>query len=64
MPTELPALDRSPSRWRLHWPARWGLLVPVVLAAAGLLATTSAQTARGTDLRSVGRTNTADLIRE
>lgn len=31
---------------------------------AGLLATTSAQTARGTDLRSDGRTETADLIRE
>ncbi|HEX8496913.1 MAG TPA: DUF881 domain-containing protein [Actinomycetales bacterium] len=38
--------------------------MPVVLLAAGLLATTSAQTARGTDLRSVGRTDTADLIRE
>ncbi len=40
------------------------MLVPVVLVGAGLLATTSAQTARGTDLRSVGRTDTADLIRE
>lgn len=39
-------------------------MVPVVLAVAGLLATQSAQTARGTDLRSVGRTDTADLIRE
>jgi uncharacterized protein YlxW (UPF0749 family) len=36
----------------------------VVFALAGLLATTSAQTARGTDLRSEGRTDTADLIRE
>lgn len=52
-------------RWpRLHPPTRWGVAVPLVLAAAGLLATTSAQTARGTDLRSVGRTDTADLIRE
>lgn len=49
---------------RLSRPTRWGLLVPVVFAAAGLLAATSAQTARGTDLRSVGRTDTADLIRE
>ena len=49
---------------RLRWPAGWGLLVPVVFAVAGLLATASAQTARGTDLRSVGRTDTADLIRE
>ncbi|GAB3674578.1 DUF881 domain-containing protein [Angustibacter aerolatus] len=38
--------------------------MPVVFAAAGLLATASAQTARGTDLRSVGRTDTVDLIRE
>lgn len=36
----------------------------MVFALAGLLATTSAQTARGTDLRSEGRTDTADLIRE
>lgn len=38
--------------------------MPVVFALAGLLATTSAQTARGTDLRSEGRTDTVDLIRE
>ncbi|MGN6300975.1 MAG: DUF881 domain-containing protein [Angustibacter sp.] len=44
--------------------SRWGVAVPVVFALAGLLATTSAQTARGTDLRSEGRTDTADLIRE
>jgi uncharacterized protein YlxW (UPF0749 family) len=51
-------LRRSPhSRW-------WGLLVPVVFAVVGLLATTSAQTARGTDLRSSGRSSTADVIRE
>ncbi len=36
----------------------------MVFVLAGLLATTSAQTARGTDLRSEGRTETADLIRE
>jgi uncharacterized protein YlxW (UPF0749 family) len=35
-----------------------------VFIVAGLLATTSATTARGTDLRSEGRTSTADLIRE
>ncbi|KQX62168.1 hypothetical protein ASD06_14865 [Angustibacter sp. Root456] len=44
--------------------SRWGVAAPVVFALAGLLATTSAQTARGTDLRSEGRTDTADLIRE
>jgi uncharacterized protein YlxW (UPF0749 family) len=43
---------------------RWGVAAPLVFALAGLLATTSAQTARGTDLRSEGRTDTADLIRE
>jgi uncharacterized protein YlxW (UPF0749 family) len=42
----------------------WSAVVPVVLAVAGLLGTASAQTARGTDLRSVGRTDTADVIRE
>jgi uncharacterized protein YlxW (UPF0749 family) len=42
----------------------WGLLVPVVFAVVGLLATMSAQTARGTDLRSSGRSSTADVIRE
>ena len=44
--------------------SRWGVAAPIVFALAGLLATTSAQTARGTDLRSDGRTDTADLIRE
>jgi uncharacterized protein YlxW (UPF0749 family) len=38
--------------------------VPVVFVVVGLLATTSAQTARGTDLRSSGRSSTADVIRE
>lgn len=56
----LPSLPHP--RWRR--PTRWTVLVPVVLVGAGLLATTSAQTARGTDLRSVGRTDTADVIRE
>jgi uncharacterized protein YlxW (UPF0749 family) len=51
---------RSPSRSR----GGWAVAVPAVLALAGLIAATSAQTARGTDLRSDGRTSTADLIRE
>jgi len=42
----------------------WQYLVPVVALAAGLLAATTAHTARGTDLRSAGRTNIADLIRQ
>jgi uncharacterized protein YlxW (UPF0749 family) len=41
----------------------WALGVPVVLAVAGLLMATSAQTARGTDLRSERRTDLADLVR-
>jgi uncharacterized protein YlxW (UPF0749 family) len=40
------------------------MAAPVVFALAGLLATTSAATARGHDLRSEGRTDTADLVRE
>jgi uncharacterized protein YlxW (UPF0749 family) len=47
--------DRRRSRWV------WG--VPVVLAVGGLLMATSAQTARGTDLRSERRTDLADLVR-
>ena len=64
MPTGLRVPLASVPHLRPHWPAGWGVLVPVVFAVAGLLATASAQTARGTDLRSVGRTDTADLIRE
>jgi uncharacterized protein YlxW (UPF0749 family) len=44
-------------------PDLWTVLVPVVALAAGLLVATTAHTARGTDLRSAGRTNIADLIR-
>ncbi len=43
---------------------RWGVAAPAVFVVAGLLATTSAQAARGTDLRSEGRTDTEDLIRK
>ncbi|HEX2904520.1 MAG TPA: hypothetical protein VHO01_13785, partial [Jatrophihabitans sp.] len=42
----------------------WSYLVPVVALLAGLLAATTAHTARGTDLRSSGRTNVTDLIRQ
>lgn len=44
--------------------SRWRVAAPAVFALAGLLAMTSAQTAQGTDLRSEGRTDTADLIRK
>lgn len=47
---------------RLHLPRTWTLAVPVVFAAAGLLATTSAKLAHGTDIRSEGRRSTAELI--
>jgi uncharacterized protein YlxW (UPF0749 family) len=43
--------------------SRWAWGVPVVLAVGGLLMATSAQTARGTDLRSERRTDLADLVR-
>ena len=69
MPTRVRLLwasvpHRVRSQLHLRRPSRWGTLVPVVFAVAGMLATTSAQTARGTDLRSAGRTDTADVIRE
>jgi uncharacterized protein YlxW (UPF0749 family) len=57
--------ERISAALRHRRPRRsWGLLVPVVFAVVGLLATMSAQTARGTDLRSSGRSSTVDVIRE
>jgi uncharacterized protein YlxW (UPF0749 family) len=44
-------------------PDLWQVLVPVVALAAGLMLATASTTARGTDLRSAGRTSLADLIR-
>jgi uncharacterized protein YlxW (UPF0749 family) len=44
-------------------PDLWKALVPVIALSAGLLLATTARTARGTDLRSAGRTDIADLIR-
>ena len=42
---------------------RWAAIVPLVAAAAGLLFATSAQTSQGTDLRSSGRSDLADVVR-
>jgi uncharacterized protein YlxW (UPF0749 family) len=42
----------------------WRLAVPVVLAASGILFVTSAETAKGTDLRTGSRTRLSDLILE
>ncbi|HEX8095728.1 DUF881 domain-containing protein [Jatrophihabitans sp.] len=56
-----------PPRRRFRRPANpglWQVLVPVITLLAGLLAATTAHTARGTDLRSAGRSNLADLIRQ
>jgi len=58
---------RTARRWSLPRPTKpglWRALVPVVTLLAGLLAATTAHTARGTDLRSAGRTNLTDLIRQ
>lgn len=41
----------------------WRVFVPLTCVAAGLLFATSAQTARGTDLRSPDSANLADLVR-
>ncbi len=49
---------------RLKNPGLWRALVPVVALLAGLLAATTAHTARGTNLRSAGHSNLADLIRQ
>ena len=54
----------SPALSRLPHPGLWKVLVPVVALLAGLLLATTARTARGTDLRSAGRTDVADLIRQ
>jgi uncharacterized protein YlxW (UPF0749 family) len=45
-------------------PAVWRLLVPVVALLAGLLVATTAHTAQGTNLRSAGGSDLADLIRQ
>jgi uncharacterized protein YlxW (UPF0749 family) len=45
-------------------PGLWQVLVPVIALLAGLLLATTARTARGTDLRSAGRSNITDLIRQ
>jgi uncharacterized protein YlxW (UPF0749 family) len=52
--------------WRGRRPRRlsgWTAVVPVAAAVAGLLFATSAQTADGTDLRAIGRTDLVDVIR-
>lgn len=61
-PEEVP-VARLP-RLRLRRPSGWTALVPLAAAAAGLLFATSAQTAKGFDLRSVGRTDLADVVRD
>jgi len=43
--------------------SRWAVVVPLVAAGAGLLFATSAQTSRGTDLRSSGRSDLVDVVR-
>ena len=60
------AAVRPPRRWlrRPANPGLWRTLVPVVALLAGLLAATTARTARGTDLRSAGRSDLTDLIRQ
>jgi uncharacterized protein YlxW (UPF0749 family) len=54
---------RLPRPWLTRRPSAWSLLVPVVGLGAGLLFATSAATAQGTNLRSSGPTDLADVIR-
>jgi uncharacterized protein YlxW (UPF0749 family) len=49
---------------RIRRPRGWSWLTPVVLLLAGLLFTTSATTAKGTDLRDDRRTELSGLIAE
>jgi uncharacterized protein YlxW (UPF0749 family) len=53
-----------PGRFRPAELGAWQVLVPVVALVTGLLVATTAHTARGTDLRSAGRSDVADLIRQ
>jgi uncharacterized protein YlxW (UPF0749 family) len=46
------------------WLSGWSAVVPVVAIAAGLLFATSAQTSGGTDLRSSGRSDLVDVVRD
>jgi uncharacterized protein YlxW (UPF0749 family) len=46
------------------WLSGWSAVVPVVAIGAGLLFATSAQTSGGTDLRSSGRSDLVDVVRE
>jgi uncharacterized protein YlxW (UPF0749 family) len=57
------ATVKAPGHSRRRLPTTWQALVPVVALFVGLLAVTTAHAARGTDLRSAGQTNVADLIR-
>jgi uncharacterized protein YlxW (UPF0749 family) len=45
------------------WLSGWSAVVPVVAICAGLLFATSAQTSAGTDLRSSGRSDLVDVVR-
>jgi uncharacterized protein YlxW (UPF0749 family) len=64
VPDRTPAEPAEPGRRASlrAWPG-WRILVPVVCAAAGLLFAASAQTARGTDLRSPDSVNLAGSVR-
>jgi uncharacterized protein YlxW (UPF0749 family) len=59
-----PRRRRYPHVRRPANPGLWRALVPVIALLAGLLASTTARTARGTDLRSAGHNNLTDLIRQ
>jgi uncharacterized protein YlxW (UPF0749 family) len=61
MPAWLPRSRATGAR--PHRLSGWTAVVPVAAAVAGLLFATSAQTAKGTDLRATGRTDLVDVIR-
>ncbi len=59
-----PASDATPKAPSSGGTSRWRLGVPLVLAMAGLLFAVTANTARGTNLRSAENTRLIDLIRQ
>lgn len=63
-PTRLSALSVALRSRVKRQAGLWQVLVPVVALLAGLLGATTAHTARGTDLRSAGRSDVADLVRQ
>lgn len=51
-------------RGKPWWRSGWAAVVPLVAVGAGMLFATSAQVSQGTDLRSSGRSDLVDVVRD